>query len=199
MKDFKLCLLIVFSLFFFVVACNTTKMTKSHVERCKWDSMQLVDMLKEKYPYFSFDSASCAMSKDDCLKLGWIDKKHIEEFYEVTAFTEAYKLTLKQKHYLLLFGQSAGATGIGVDYKEYECYEYGQKEPIMEFSSLHGSPCSVFYNKDNGQIGYWELSKEQRINEDPTCAEVDDYDIKLSVYTNKKCIHSELLDKTIIK
>ena len=56
-----------------------------------------------------------------------------------------------------------------------------------------------YFNKDNGQIGYWELSKEQRINEDSTCAEVDDYDIKLSVYTNKKCIHSELLDKTIIK
>ncbi len=187
------------ALLFVVMACNTTKMTKSHVERCRWDSMQLVDMFKEKYPHCSFDSASCSISKVECLKLEWIDKKHIEEFYEVTTFTEAYKLSLNQKHYLLLFGQPAGATGIGVDYKEYECYEYGHKEAILEFSSLHGSPCSVFYNIDNGQIGYWELSKEQRVNKDSTCTEIDDYDIKLSVYTNKKCIHSELLDKTIIK
>lgn len=163
---------------------HTESKTFSH------DTIISIDFLKKKFPGFSFDSEYHPMSKDECLKLKWIEKKHIEDFYEFTAFTKTYKLKLNNKYYLILSGQPAGATGIGVDYKEYECYEFNNSKPILEFSSLQDSPFSVFYNREKENIGYWTLTKEHRLNSDSTYTEIEEYNIVLSVYTNKKCLFS---------
>lgn len=163
-----------------------------HNTNCS-DSIILADVIKKYYPNLSFDSEYLSLSKDECIELKWMEKDHIEEFYEFTIFTKAYKLKLNGKQYLVLLGQPAGATGIGVDYKEYECYEFYHKKPILEFSSLQDSPFSLFYNQENDNIGYWALTKEQKFNRDSTYTEIDDYNIVLSVYTNKKRIFSKII------
>lgn len=156
---------------------------------------KVMNELQDNIPGIQYDSIYCSLSKKEVLNLDWINKEQIEELYEFTLFTEAYKLKLNDRQYLIIQGEPAGATGIGVDYKQYECFEFGNDKPIFEFSSLYGGPFSLFYNKELNNVGYWELTKERPPL--PDTVEVDPYVyvIMQSAYTNGNCIHQKIIDK----
>ena len=97
---------------------------KNHLDS-EWDTVQITESLHKRFPNLGFDSSFRVLSKKDCLELKWMKEDRVEEFYEFTEFTEAFQLQFGNKYYLILLGQAAGATGIGADYREYECYEYG--------------------------------------------------------------------------
>lgn len=78
--------------------------------------------------------------------------KSIEKFYQDTFFSESYILEQHDVQYLILIGQSRGATGIGVDYWSYECYGLNDENKIIRFSSLSKTPYSVFF--DNEKLEY---------------------------------------------
>lgn len=171
---------------------HTIEEAQDNIPR-EFSIQQIMNKLQNQISTLEFDSSYSALSKKDCLNLPWINNEHIYEFYEVTLSTKAYKLKLNNKQYLILFGQPAGATGMGVDYKEYECYEYGNDKPTLEFSSLYAGPFAIFYNKEQNNIGYWELTKEPPIDSDSIYKDVTDYKTMLSVFTNGNCIYKDFI------
>ncbi|WP_448607151.1 hypothetical protein [Paenimyroides ceti] len=74
----------------------------------------------------------------------------IQQFCEYTFLNEAYVLKSGVNNYLVLIGKSRGATGIGVDYWNYQCYSLEKKSKAIEFSSLSKTPKSIFFSKENG-------------------------------------------------
>lgn len=157
--------------------------------------LQIINKLQKHILYIEFDSSYSVLSKNDCMNLNWINRDHITEFYEFTNFTEAYRLKLNDRQYLILMGQPAGATGIGTDYYEYKCYEYCRDTPIFVFSSLYAGPFAIFYNKEKNNIGYWELAKEFSIGADSVCSDPSEYEISLSVFTKDSCIYKDLIGR----
>lgn len=75
----------------------------------------------------------------------------IKSFYENTLFSESYILEKNHEQYLIFIGQSGGATGIGVNYWNYECYNLKNNNSIR-FSSLSKTPYCIFF--DHGKLRY---------------------------------------------
>ncbi|WP_374175204.1 hypothetical protein [Flavobacterium tructae] len=94
--------------------------------------------------------------KDELLQNSVIKDKDyftsIQKFYQDTFFSESYILEKHNVQYLILIGQSHGATGIGVEYWNYECYVLSDENKIIRFSSLAKTPYSIFF--DNGKLEY---------------------------------------------
>lgn len=82
--------------------------------------------------------------------------KSIENFYEYNSFIENYFFEHSNKKYLILIGQAKGATGIGVNYWNYECILLTVESDIIKFSSLSKTPLSIFLN-DEGRLFYLEV------------------------------------------
>lgn len=97
------------------------------------------------------DSNCFRIVEDELLKHATIKEKgyfsSVEKFYQNTFFSESYVLEKKGIQYLILIGQSKGATGIGVNYWNYECYVLNHKNNIIRFSSLAKTPYSIFFDK----------------------------------------------------
>ena len=171
--------------------------SKNHLDS-EWDTVKIAEKLQERFPNLCFDHSFRILSKKDCLKLKWMKEGRVEEFYEFTFFTEAFQLQLGNKNYLILLGQAAGATGIGADYREYECYEYGNETPVLKFSSLISTPFAMFFDKETKKIGYWDITKEQRTGPEGICDDpYSDYDVILSAYlnTNQEPFYTEMLER----
>ncbi|RUT69476.1 hypothetical protein D0817_14940 [Flavobacterium cupreum] len=102
------------------------------------------------------DSYYFRIMKDELLQNSIIKEKDyfksIEKFYQDTFFSESYILEKHNIQYLILIGQSHGATGIGVDYWNYECYILSDGNKIIRFSSLAKTPYSVLF--DNEKLRY---------------------------------------------
>lgn len=174
---------------------QTNIKNKNHLDS-DWDTVQIAEKLQKKYPNLCFDHSFRTLSKKDCLKLKWMKEDRVEEFYEFTRYTEAFQLKFGDKDYLILLGQAAGATGTGVDYREYECYEYGNKTPILEFFSLISTPFAVFFDKETNKIGYWDITKEERTGPEGICEDpYSDYDVILSAHIDEKPIYTEILER----
>ncbi len=96
------------------------------------------------------DSYYFRIQKDELLENTVVRKKdyfkNIEKFYQNTFFSESYILEKKEIQYLILIGQSQGATGIGVEYWNYECYVLSDENKIIRFSSLSKNPYSIFFD-----------------------------------------------------
>jgi hypothetical protein len=82
--------------------------------------------------------------------------KSIENFYEYNSFIENYFFEHSNKKYLILIGQAKGATGIGVNYWNYECILLTERSDIIKFSSLSRTPFSIYLN-DKGRLFYLEV------------------------------------------
>lgn len=80
----------------------------------------------------------------------------VTEFYEFTFFTDSYIMKYQNEELLIMIGQAAGATGIGVDYWNYRCYSLNSDLVIPEFVSLVKTPFSVFIDSE-GEIGHLEI------------------------------------------
>lgn len=80
----------------------------------------------------------------------------VTEFYEFTVFTDSYIMKYQNEELLIMIGQAAGATGIGVDYWNYRCYSLNSDLVIPEFASLVKTPFSVFIDSE-GEIGHLEI------------------------------------------
>ena len=174
---------------------QTNIKNKNHLDS-DWDTVQIAEKLQKKYPNLCFDHSFRTLTKKDCLKLKWMKEDRVEEFYEFTFFTEAFQLKLGNKDYLILLGQAAGATGIGADYREYECYEYGNKTPVLKFFSLISTPFAVFFDKETNKIGYWDITKEQRTGPEGICENpYTDYDVILSAHIDEEPIYTEILER----
>lgn len=174
---------------------QTNFKNKNHPES-DWDTVQIAEKLQKRYPNLCFDHSFRTLTKKDCLKLKWMKEDRVEEFYEFTVFTEAFQLQFENKYYLILLGQAAGATGIGVGYREYECYEYGNETPILKFFSLISTPFAVFFDKETNKIGYWDITKEERTGPEGICEDpYSDYDVILSAHIDEKPIYTEILEK----
>lgn len=168
---------------------------KNHLDS-EWDTVQIAEKLQKRFPDLCFDHSFRTLTKKDCLKLKWMKEDRVEEFYEFTDFTEAFQLKLGDKDYLILLGQAAGATGIGADYREYECYEYGNKTPVLKFFSLISTPFAVFFDKETNKIGYWDITKEQRTGPEGICEDpYSDYDVILSAHIDEKPIYTVILER----
>ena len=168
---------------------------KNHLDS-EWDTVQITESLHKRFPNLGFDSSFRVLSKKDCLNLKWMKPNRVEEFYEFTDFTEAFQLKLGDKDYLILLGQAAGATGTGADYREYECYEYGNKTPVLKFFSLISTPFAVFFDKETNKIGYWDITKEQRTGPEGICEDpYSDYDVILSAHIDEKPIYTVILER----
>lgn len=168
---------------------------KNHLPS-QWDHVKIAEKLQKRFLDLCFDHSFRILSKKDCLELKWMKEGRVEEFYEFTVFTEAFQLKFRDKDYLILLGQAAGATGIGVGYREYECYEYGNETPVLEFSSLISTPLAVFFDNKTNKIGYWDITKEERIGPDGICEDpYCDYDVILSAHIDQETIYTEILEK----
>lgn len=82
--------------------------------------------------------------------------KSIDDFYLYNSFVEIYLLENLNAKYLILIGQARGATGIGVDYWNYECLLLTEKSNIIKFSSLSKSPFSIYFNEKE-ELCYLEV------------------------------------------
>lgn len=174
---------------------QTNIKNKNHLDS-DWDTVQIAEKLQKRFPDLCFDHSFRILSKKDCLELKWMKEDRVEEFYEFTEFTEAFQLQFGNKYYLILLGQAAGATGTGVDYREYECYEYGNGTPILKFFSLISTPFAMFFDKETNKIGYWDITKEERIGPEGICENpYTDYDVILSAHIDQKAIYTEILEK----
>lgn len=77
----------------------------------------------------------------------------IEEFDEITVFSGFYLMRHSSSEYLIMIGQAAGATGIGVDYWNYRCYALESDLIITDFHSLVKTPFS-FYSDNQNKLHY---------------------------------------------
>lgn len=73
----------------------------------------------------------------------------VQQFYEYTFLNEAYVLRGREHKYLVVIGKSRGATGIGVDYWNYQCYSLEKKSKVIKFASLSKTPRSIFFDKED--------------------------------------------------
>ena len=127
------------------------------------------------------------IAKDDLLN----DKKiesladQVNEFYEFTFFTVAYKLKYKNQQYLIMIGQAAGATGLGVDYWNYRLYSLDSDVVIPEFSSLVKTPLSFFFN-NKGELGYFQFEHSYQRTTNGSTIEHKSIPLLVHIFENNK-------------
>ena len=83
-------------------------------------------------------------------------KEHVNKFFEGSHNVETFLVKNKRKEIILLVGKANGATGIGVDYWNYQNIFVEEDEPMLEFSSLIKTPHSIFIN-NTGSISHIDV------------------------------------------
>jgi hypothetical protein len=131
-----------------------TVYNKQNKENFKYCFSIILDSLNTKEPLDNnkYLEISESTSLYKLYKNHYYDKI-IEDFNKYHFFTEKYILENSNTKYLILIGQTKGATGIGVNYWNYECFPLNKKDMVIKFSSLSKTPLSIFFNTKN-QLRY---------------------------------------------
>jgi len=109
----------------------------------------------------------------------------VQQFYEYTFFNEAYVLKGGGQKYLVLIGKSRGATGIGVDYWNYQFYSLEKKSKIIEFASLSKTPLSIFFDAEDN-LYFITIDDNYPRPADGKELELNYYPIIASLYNEKE-------------
>jgi hypothetical protein len=86
-------------------------------------------------------------------------KEQVNKFFEGSHNVETFLVKNKSKEIILLIGKANRATGIGVDYWNYQAFSTEVNEPMLEFPSLIKTPYAIFLN-NNGKIGHYQVEDE---------------------------------------
>jgi hypothetical protein len=109
----------------------------------------------------------------------------IESFIEFNSYVSFYLLKRQNHEILILIGQAAGATGIGVDYNAFECYPMTSEDNVLKFLSLSKSPFSVYINHEN-ELCYVEISDNYLRPADGQEVDLGFYPLIVSIFKDKK-------------
>ncbi|MFV0530507.1 MAG: hypothetical protein ACK5MD_03625 [Flavobacteriales bacterium] len=150
-------------LYLFIIALNFScdKNKRLSNLECK-NNLSLYERKRVKNDNYCFNTISDSLNKkgalnrnkyyeiknnaslDNFYKNNYYDEL-IKNFYQYNSFVERYILENFNRKYLILIGQAKGATGIGIDYWNYECFLLTKKSDVIKFSSLSKTPLSLFF------------------------------------------------------
>jgi hypothetical protein len=122
--------------------------------------MEIKDTLAKSNNYEAGlgNSDYITIEKTDLLKMlqpreGYL--KSVNDFFDFSIDVEIYLMENGKRSYIILIGKAVGATGIGVDYWNYQCYPI-EGDTVIEFSSLVKTPYSLYIDS-NGKINHIEI------------------------------------------
>ncbi len=195
--NYKLILILIVFL-----SCNDDKLEKTYIsketlyrEMANSEKQYCFKDIKDslaKLKMFDFSDSSIHYYKTDREKIfnNYNIKnrsylKKIKEFYDYSISVSSYVMECRGEEFLLIIGTPAGATGIGSDYWNYQCYSLSSKNEIIEFSSLSNTPISVYLNNKN-ELCYIEIIDNYPRPAEGIEIELEYYPVIASVYNKKK-------------
>lgn len=114
-----------------------------------------------------------------------LDKEEINIFCSFTEKVSFYKFSANNEHYIIAIGKALEATGIGVDYWSYLCYDINQDKVILEFPSLINTPYSIFL-KEDGTICHVEVDDNYPRPASGEVPELDHYPVFVALFEGDK-------------
>lgn len=112
-------------------------------------------------------------------------QERINKFYEESDSVEAFTMNNNGSLALILIGKALGATGIGVDYWNYQYYSLDKSDLAFEFSSLIRTPYSVYLDT-NGEISHIEIEDDFPRPASGEAVQLDYMPLLIHIVTNYK-------------
>lgn len=156
----------IFFLFFVLLGCKNSKNYVSVFSENEVNKQYCFEEIENRltkidgYTYLLEKTEYSSINRHILFKLLRSERKDYLEsvfhFFEGSKNVEAYLMGDLENRSIILIGKALGATGIGVEYWNYQFYQLTKNEPVIEFSSLIKSPYSVYIDSI-GELKHLEI------------------------------------------